>query len=156
MNPAFIYCKESILNDDNKFVLDFSDEEFVQEVNFLNNLNYYITSLNCNLNLKNIVNDHKDNKDRKKFMEELSQKNRLLLEKGTAYQNDIGWMTSAIDEYFNCLGFGVTYNFILCPKTINENSYKYKFYNTVEKKLEIVKFIHHFHIAKEMDLNLKD
>ena len=112
MNPAFIYCKESILNDDNKFVLDFSDEEFVQEVNFLNNLNYYITSLNCNLILKNIVNDHKD---RKKLIEELSQKSRLLLEKGAAYQNDIGWMTSAIAEYFNFSGFGVTYNFILYP-----------------------------------------
>ena len=37
MNPAFIYCKESILNNDNKFVLDFSDEEFVHEINFLNN-----------------------------------------------------------------------------------------------------------------------
>ena len=73
MNLAFIYCKESILNDDNKFVLDFSDEEFVHEVNFLNNLNYYITSLNCNLILKNIVNDHKDNKDRKKLIEELPQ-----------------------------------------------------------------------------------
>ena len=42
MNPAFIYCKESILNDDNKFVLDFSDEQFVHEVNFLNNLNYIV------------------------------------------------------------------------------------------------------------------
>ena len=146
MNPAFIYCKESILNDDNEFVLDFSDEEFVHEVNFLNNLNYYITS----------VNDHKDNKDRKKLIEELSQKSRLLLEKGAAYQNDIGWMTSAIAEYFNFSGFGVTYNFILYPKTIDENSYKYKFYDTIEKKLGIVKFIHHFHIIKEMDLNLKD
>ena len=65
-------------------------------------------------------------------------------------------MTSAIAGYFNFSGFVVTYNFILYLKTINENSYKYKFYNTVEKKLEIVKFIHHFHIAKEMDLNLKD
>ena len=54
MNPAFIYCKESILNDDKKFVLDFSDEEFVSEVNFLNNLNYSITSLNCNLILKTL------------------------------------------------------------------------------------------------------
>ena len=125
MNPAFIYCKESILNDDNKFVLDFSDEEFVHEVNFLNNLNYYITS----------VNDHKDNKDRKKLIEELSQKSRLLLEKGAAYQNDIGWMTSAIAEYFNFSGFGVTYNFILYSKTIDKNSYKYKFYDTVEKKI---------------------
>ena len=42
-------------------MLDSSDEEFAQKVNFLNNLNYYITSLNCNLILKNIVNDHKDN-----------------------------------------------------------------------------------------------
>ena len=133
MNSAFIYCKESILNDDNKFVLDFSDEEFVHEVNFLNNIDYYITSLSCNLILKNIVNDHKDNKDRKKLIEELSQKSRLLLKKGAAYQNDIGWMTSAIAEYFNFLGFGATYNFILYPKTIDENSYKYKFYNAVEK-----------------------
>ena len=68
----------------------------------------------------------------------------------------IGWMTSAIAEYFNFLGFGVTYNFILCPKKIDENSCKYKFYNTVEKKLETVKFICYFHIIKEMDLNLKD
>ena len=112
MNPAFICCKESILNDDNKFVLDFSDEEFVHEVNFLNNLDYYITSLNCNLILENIVNDPKDNKDRKKLIEELSRKSRLLLKKGAAYQNDIGCMTSAIAGYFNFSGFGVTYNVI--------------------------------------------
>ena len=42
MNPAFIYCKESILNDNNTFVLDFSDEQFVHEVNFLSNLNYIV------------------------------------------------------------------------------------------------------------------
>ena len=149
-------CKESILNDDIKFVLGFSDEEFVHQVNFLNNLDYYITSLNCNLILKDIVKDHKDNKERKKLTEDLSQKSRLLLEKGAAYQNRIGWMTSAIAGYFNFSGFGVTYNFILYPKTIDENSYKYKFYDTIEKKLEIVKFIHHFHIIKEMDLNLKE
>ena len=134
MNPAFIFCEESMLNDDNKFVLDFSDEEFVHEVNFLNHLNYYITSLNCNLILKNIVNDHKDNKDRKELIKELPQKSRLLLKKGTAYHNNIGWMTSAIAEYFNFSGCGVTYNFILYLKTIDETSYKYTFYNTVEKK----------------------
>ena len=82
MNPAFIYCKESISNNDNKFVLDFSDEKFVHEINFLNN---YVTSLNCNLILKNFVNYYKDNKYRKKLIEELSQKSRLLLEKGAAY-----------------------------------------------------------------------
>ena len=40
MNPAWIYFKEVILNDGNKFTLDFSDKEFVQEVNFVNNLDY--------------------------------------------------------------------------------------------------------------------
>ena len=52
-------------------------------------------------------------KDKKKEIEQLSQKSRLLLEEGAVYQNDIGWMTSAIAGYFNFLGFGVTYNFIL-------------------------------------------
>ena len=80
MNPAFIYCKESILNDNNKLVLDFPDEEFVHEVNFLNKLDYYITSLNCNLILKNIVSDHKDNKDRKILIEKdfYSKKAQLI------------------------------------------------------------------------------
>ena len=31
MNPALIYFKEVILNDDTKFTLDFSDKEFTQK-----------------------------------------------------------------------------------------------------------------------------
>ena len=34
MNPAFIYFREIPLKDNNKFTLDFSDEEFVQKINF--------------------------------------------------------------------------------------------------------------------------
>ena len=52
MNRALIYFKEVILNNDNKFTLDFPDKESVQEVNFVNNLDYYITSLNCKLKVK--------------------------------------------------------------------------------------------------------
>ena len=33
------------------------------------------------------------------------------------------------------------YRFKLFPEIIDQYSYKYKFFNTVEKKLEIVKFI---------------
>ena len=66
-------------------------------------------------------------------------------------------MTSAIAEYFTFVGSGVKYNFIVYLKTIDGKSYQYKFYDIAEKtKLEIVKFFHHFHIIKEMDLNLKD
>ena len=35
MRPDFIYFKELLLGENNKFTLDFSDEEFVQEVDFL-------------------------------------------------------------------------------------------------------------------------
>ena len=69
------------------------------------------------------------------MIEELSQKSRLLLEKGAAYQNDIGWLTSRIADYYNVPGFGVTYNFITYLKIIDEYSYKYKFYDTKMKNI---------------------
>ena len=123
MNPAFIYFREIPLKDNNKFTLDFSDEEFVQKINLNRKKDYYIASLNCNLILKEDI-----KKNKKKLIEELSQKSRLLLEKGAAYQNDIGWLTSRIADYYNVPGFGVTYNFITYLKIIDEYSYKYKFY----------------------------
>ena len=52
MNPAFIYFSEIPLKDNNKFTLDFSDEEFAQKINFNKKKDYYIASLNCNLILK--------------------------------------------------------------------------------------------------------
>ena len=42
-----------------------------------------ITSLNCDL----IVKEHND--DKNKLIKDLSEKKRLLLEKGPTYQNDI-------------------------------------------------------------------
>ena len=151
MKPVFIYFKELQFNDNNRFVLDFSDQEFIQKVYFDKNIDYYIATLDCNLILEEEI-----KKDKKFFFEELAQKSRLLLEKDADYQNDIGWMTSYIADYYNFSGFGVTYNFIFYPKIIDEYSYKYKFYDTVEKKLEIVKFIRCFLIIKEMDLNFKE
>ena len=112
-------------------MLDFSDEEFAQRVYFSKKTDYDIASLDWNLILKEEI-----KKDRKKSIEELSQKSRILLEKGLAYQNDIGWLTSAIAPYYNFSGFGVTYNFITYPNIIDENCYNYKFYDTVDKKIK--------------------
>ena len=128
-------------------MLDFSDEEFVQKVYFDKNINYYIASLDCNLILKEEI-----KKDKKK----ISQKSRPLLKNGAPYQNDIGWMTSAVANYYNFSGFGVTYNLILYPKIIDEYSYKYKFYDTVKKEIRDLTFIRRFLIIKEMDLNFKE
>ena len=46
MRPVFIYFREIPLDKNNKFTLDFSDEEFVQEIDFLSKNKYYITSSN--------------------------------------------------------------------------------------------------------------
>ena len=37
MNPAFIYFREIPLKNNNKFTLDFSDEEFVQKLILIKN-----------------------------------------------------------------------------------------------------------------------
>ena len=130
MKPVFIYFREVPFSDNNEFVLDFSDEEFVQRVYFSKKTDYYIASLDCNLILKEYI-----KKDKETMIEELSARIRLLLQKGTAYQNDIGWLTSATAGYYNFPEFGVTYNFITYPKIIDEYSYKYKFYDTKMKRI---------------------
>ena len=51
-NESGFYFKELALDDNNKFILDFSDGEFIQKINFNKNFNYCIASLDCNLILK--------------------------------------------------------------------------------------------------------
>ena len=75
MNPALVYFKEVILNNNNKFTLDLSEKEFAQEVNLVNNLDYYITSLNFKLKVKEYILD----KDEK--IKELSKKVDFYLKK---------------------------------------------------------------------------
>ena len=55
MRPVLIYFRETHLDENNKFTLDFSDHEFVQEIEFLSKNKYYITSLNCKLKLKEYI-----------------------------------------------------------------------------------------------------
>ena len=60
MRPILIYFRETHLGENNKFTLDFSDQEFVQEIEFLSENKYYVTSLNCKLKLKEYI--HEDEK----------------------------------------------------------------------------------------------
>ena len=52
MRPGFICFKEIALGNDNMFTLDFSDQDFVQKIDFLSNNDYYMTSLDCKLEVK--------------------------------------------------------------------------------------------------------
>ena len=59
-------------------------------------------------------------------------KSWLLLEKGAAYQNDIDYLL--LKTYWYVKQMDYTYRFKLFPEIIDQYSYKYKFFNTVEKK----------------------
>ena len=81
-------------------------------------------------------------------------KKRLLLEKDPAYQVDIDYLTLQSTWYVK--RSDNTYRFKLWPDIIDQYSYKYKFWNTVEKKLKIVKSTRHFLILLEIFLVLKE
>ena len=119
MRPIFMYFRETSLDENNKFTLDFSDEEFVQKIEFLSKNKYYITSLNYKLKLKEYIHD-KDQKIKK-----LSEKSKLSLEKGPAYLCDIDYST--LESTWFIKESNHTYHFQLWPDRIHQYSYKYKF-----------------------------
>ena len=65
MRPILIYLRETHLDENNRFTLDFPDHEFVQEIEFLSKNKYYINSLNCKLKLKEYI--HGDERIKKTF-----------------------------------------------------------------------------------------
>ena len=56
MRPALIYFREAHLNEEHKFTLDFSDQEFVQNTEFLLK-NAYIATLNCKFEVENYIHE---------------------------------------------------------------------------------------------------
>ena len=126
MITVLIYFREVHLGENNKFTLDFSDQKFVQETEFVSENKYYITSLNCKIKLKDYI--HEDEKIKK-----LSEKSRLLLEKGAAYLCDIDYLMLISEWYIKNSNY--IYSFKLDPKIIDNYSYKYKFWDTIEKTI---------------------
>ena len=126
MRPVLIYFRETHLDENNKFTSDFSDHDFVQEIEFLSKNKYYITSLNSKLKLKEYIRE--DEKIKK-----LSGKSRLLLEKDAAYLCDIDYLMLILDWYIKDSNH--TYRFKLYPDIIDKYSYKYTFWDTIEKKI---------------------
>ena len=57
MEPIYFYCKETPLDTNNKFRLDFSNIEMVYETNFSPKNDYYIATMNCNLIIANDCGD---------------------------------------------------------------------------------------------------
>ena len=60
MRPCFIYFNEIKLEDNNKFTFVFSNEEFIQEAIFSTKNDHFITSLNCNLIVKENIDEKRN------------------------------------------------------------------------------------------------
>ena len=88
---------------------------------------YYITSLNCKLKVKEYIHD-KDEKIKK-----LYEKSRLLLEKDPAYQIDLNYLL--LESLWYVKQTNHSYQLKLYPKIIDQYRYKYKFWYTTEKEI---------------------
>ena len=82
MTPIYIYFKEALLGDDDRFTLGFANDIYVNQILISSKYDYYITTLNCDLNLLKDFNAHKD------ILDDLRLKPKTTW-KGAAYQNDI-------------------------------------------------------------------
>ena len=151
MTPVFVYFKEAILDDDNRFTLDFSDVINVYQILFSPKNDYYVTSMNCDLNLLRDFNTHEDILN---DIKELSEKSRVLLEKGPAYQNEI-------HDVYLFLGVGgtvmkqLTFCFWLPNAQIYKFCYNYKFDDVKEQRVRDCRIYSPYRQFIERDLKFK-
>ena len=147
MRPMLIYFRETHLGENNKFTLDFLDQQFVQEIQFLSENKYYITSLNCKLKLKKYI-------DEDEKIKKLSEKSKLLRKKGATYLCDIDYLMLQSEWFIKTTNN--IYKFKQDRKIINTYSYKYKFWIQQKKQLEMDKSTRHILNFLEKVLILKE
>lgn len=132
MELASIYIKSTDFKDDQTFTLDFSSEDNFQNIFFSKYSDYYIATLDCYLDLPDIVNkkEHFSNLTHDKYINELSVLSRELIGKGADFQNDIQEITlkSSLDSTAK---FDFKLN--LTDDIIDIMSFKYDYYDTVDK-----------------------
>ena len=138
MNPIFIYQNEAKLDSNNKFTIDFIDEEVVNLVSFFSKNQYYISSLNCNIT--------KANKKKVSFtgsqalVNDLSTISRELLDKGPTLKNDIDYVTATLTDNYDLPEIvPQKYKIVLDPEVVNDNSFRYQFYDQVDKRLKFAR-----------------
>ena len=138
MNPVFIYQNEATLDHNNKFTINFIDNEIVNFIKFYSKNQYYISSLNCNItkaNKKNILVS-----GNKSLISSLSSQSRELIDKGPLLKNDIDYITATLTDNFDLKDIAPQkYNIVLDANVINENSYRYQFYDESDERLKFAR-----------------
>ena len=153
-----LYVKETKLNDENKFILDFAaDEEGIKRVVFRPNKDYYVTTLDANLKLdedKKALANKARQSDAWDDLLKLSKLSNKLATKGAAYQNDIKTVLFKISEP------GVAPQTENLELTLNDEiidamSFKYRYYDVEEYKFKEAKIYNPYNHFREAGLNFK-
>ena len=142
MNPVLIYQNETTLDYNNKFSIDFVDNNTVNYVKFLKK-NQYIGSMNCNITKANKTKTTFESS--KDLVDKLSERSRELLTKGAAFKNDIDYVTTSLTQNFNLPNIAPQkYKLVLDTVTINNNSFSYQFYDVNDKRQKFAKIYSSF------------
>ena len=56
-----------------------------------------------------------------------------MKEKGPDYQVDIGWLTSQMSHIYDFDIEDLTYNWVVQSRLLDDNCYKYRYFDTVKK-----------------------
>ena len=56
-----------------------------------------------------------------------------MKEKGPDYQVDIGWLTSQMSHLYDFDIEDLTYNWVVQSRLLDDNCYKYRYFDTVKK-----------------------
>ena len=138
MNPVLIYQNEAKFDFNNKFTIEFSDNNVDMFVNFSTDRQYYIASLNCNIKKKKKTETTFESSEAN--VKKLSTISRNLLSKGAAVKNDIDYVTTELLKRYDLPDIAPQkYKLAQDLKTINDNCYSYQFYDVEDKRLKFAK-----------------
>ena len=138
MNPVLIYQNEAKFDFNNKFTIEFIDNNVDMFVNFSADRQYYIGSLNCNIVKKNKTMTTFESSEEN--VKKLSKISRELLSKGASIKNDIDYVTTELLKRYNLPDIAPQkYKVVQDSKTINDNCYSYQFYDVEDKRLKFAK-----------------
>ena len=154
-----LYVKETKLNDENKFILDFAaDEEETKRVVFRPNKDYYITTLDANIKLdedkKALANKPRQSDARDDILK-LSKLSNELATKGAAYQNDIQIVLFKISKP-SVAPQTENLQLILNDKIIDAMSFKYRYYDVEKYKSKEAKIYNPYKHFREAGLSFKN
>ena len=138
MNPVFIYQNEIDLDSNDKFTIEFIENNINNFIDLKKDYQYHICSLNCNIKKgnKTVTTFGESEEDIKK----ISEISNELLSKGAAFNNDIDYVTTELLKMYNLPDIAPQkYKLVLDAKTINDNSLSYRFYDIKDKRQKFAK-----------------